>query len=54
MYASGENFLPHTITLEPLLQLGEIDDAYFVSELKAVTIQMWHNFITEHVYFPLN
>lgn len=49
MYASGENFLTETITLDPLPQLQEIDDAQFVNELKSVTIQMWHNFISEHV-----
>jgi len=49
MYASGENFLTETITLEPLPQLQEIDDAHFINELKVVTIQMWHNFISEHV-----
>ncbi len=55
MYASGENFLTETITLEPLPQLQEIDDAHFINELKVVTIQMWHNFISEHVIylFPL-
>lgn len=49
MYASGENFLTETITLEPLPQLQEIDDAHFINELKCVTIQMWHNFISEHI-----
>jgi len=49
MYASGENFLTETITLEPLPQLQEIDDAHFINELKVVTIQMWHNFISEHI-----
>ena len=53
MYASGENFLTETITLEPLPQLQEIDDEHFVHELKSVTIQMWHNFISEHVYHYL-
>ncbi len=49
MYASGENFLTETITLDPLPPLQEIDDAHFINELKCVTIQMWHNFISEHV-----
>jgi len=54
MYASGENFLTETITLEPLPQLQEIDDAHFINELKCVTIQMWHNFISEHVFFSIS
>lgn len=49
MYASGENFLTQTITLDPLPELQEIDDHQFIDELKSITIQMWHNFITEHV-----
>ena len=49
MYASGENFLTQTITLDPLPELQEIDDQQFIEELKSITIQMWHNFISEHV-----
>jgi CBS domain-containing protein len=48
-YAAGKNPLTETITLQPLPQLQEIDDAQFARELKAMTIQMWHNFISENI-----
>jgi hypothetical protein len=49
MYAQGQDFLKETITVDPLPDLTTFDDAEFMKELKSITLQMWHNFVSEHV-----
>jgi hypothetical protein len=53
MYAQGHNFLKENITVDPVTTPIKFEDKQFIKELKSITLQMWHNFISEHVHFKL-